>query len=92
MEEQEQLVLKVQQVFHDNGQRFGAEKIRAVLAENGTCASAKRIAAIMKELGLRSVRTNAKKDFKKRQYCQKDNLLERNFTAERPNEIWVSKF
>ena len=37
-----------------------------------------------------SVRPDAKKQFKKRQQYQKQNLLERQFTAERPNQIWVS--
>lgn len=90
MQEQENLMLKVQQVFDDNQQRFGADKIRTVLAENGIRVSKKRIAAIMQELDLHSVRTDAKQQFRKRQQYRKQNLLERQFTAERPNQIWVS--
>lgn len=88
--EQAQLMLKVQQIFDDNEQRFGAEKIRTILAESGIHVSAKRISAIMRELDLHSVRPDAKKQFKKRQQYVKQNLFERQFSAEHPNQIWVS--
>lgn len=74
--EQEELMIKVQQIFDDSQQRFGAEKIRMILAQSGVHVSAKRISAIMQELGLRSIRTNAKKQYKKRQQYQKQNLLQ----------------
>lgn len=89
-EEQAELMLKVQQIFDDSQQRFGAEKIRAVLMQNGVQVSAKRISAIMQELDLRSIRTDVKKQYKKRQQYAKRNLLQREFTAQRPNQIWVS--
>lgn len=88
--EQAQLMLQVQQIFDDSQQRFGAEKIRIILAENGIHVGKKRIRGIMQELGLESIRENAKKDYKKRQEYQRQNLLEQNFTASRQNEIWVS--
>lgn len=89
-EEQAELMLKVQQIFDDSQQRFGSEKIRTVLAHNGVRVSAKRISTIMQELELRSIRSYAKKQYKKRQQYAKRNLLEREFTAEHPNQIWVS--
>lgn len=89
-EEQAQLILQVQQIFDDSQQRFGAEKIRIILAENGIHVGKKRIRGIMQELGLASIRENAKKDYKKRQEYQRKNLLAQNFTASRQNEIWVS--
>lgn len=90
MEEQRILMLQVQQIFDDSQQRFGAEKIRIILSENGVRVGKKRIRDIMQELGLESIRENAKKDYKKRQEYQRKNLLNQNFTASRPNEIWVS--
>ena len=89
-EAQAELMRLVQQVFDDSSQRFGAEKIRVTLTESGVCVSTKRIAAIMRELGLQSVRPDAKKQYKKQQQYKKQNLLERQFTAEHPNQIWVS--
>jgi transposase InsO family protein len=89
-EEQAQLMLKVKQVFDDSEQRFGAEKIRVVLSNSGIHTSRKRIAAIMQELGLYSIRVDAKKQFKKKQQYAKQNLLKREFSAGHPNQIWVS--
>ena len=89
-EEQAQLMLKVKQVFDDSEQRFGAEKIRIVLADSGIHVSKKRILAIMQELGLSSVRVDAKKQFKRKQQYEKQNLLKREFSAGHPNQMWVS--
>ena len=88
--EQAELMLKVQQIFDDSSQRYGAEKIRIVLADNGVHVGKRRIAAIMKELDLQSVRPEAKQQFKKRQQEQKKNWLERSFAAQHPNQTWVS--
>lgn len=89
-EEQAQLMLMVRQVFDDSEQRFGAEKIRTVLADNGIHVGKKRVSAIMQELGLYSVRVDAKKQFKRKQQYAKQNLLKREFSATHPNQIWVS--
>ena len=89
-EEQAQLMLKVKQVFDDSEQRFGAEKIRMVLASRNIHVSKKRISAIMQELGLYSVRTDAKKQFERKQQSAKQNLLKREFSADHPNQTWVS--
>lgn len=89
-EEQAQLMLKIKQIFDDSEQRFGAGKIRAVLANSGIRISKKRIVAIMREMGLYSVRVDAKKQFKRKQQYAKQNLLKREFAADRPNQIWVS--
>ena len=90
MEDQRVLMLQVQQIFDDSQQRFGAEKIRIILSENGIHVGKKRIRDIMQELGLESIRENAKRDYKKRQGYRRKNLLNQNFTASRQNEVWVS--
>ncbi len=89
-QEQAQLMRVVQQAFDDSGQRYGAEKIRITLAESGIRVGIKRIAAIMQELDLHSIRLDSKKQFKKYQKYRKQNLLEQHFTANRPNQTWVS--
>ena len=83
-------MLKVKQAFDDSGQRFGAEKIRIVLADSGIHVSKKRILTIMQEMGLSSVRVDAKKQFKRKQQYEKQNLLKREFAVGHPNRIWVS--
>ena len=88
-EEKTQLMLKVKQIFDDSEQRYGADKIRAVLAENGLHISTKRVLPIMQELGLHSIRADAKKVYKN-QMRKKQNLLHRKFTTDHPNQVWVS--
>lgn len=88
--EQEQLMQLVQQAFDESQQRFGAKKIRTLLMEKGITISIKRVSSIMQELGLKSIRPEAKEEYLKRQRREKKNLLNRNFTADHPNQIWVS--
>lgn len=88
--ENEELMLKVRQIFDDSQQRYGADKIKAVLGQSGVQVSVKRVSTIMRELDLRSVRTDAKKQYKKNQRTMKKNLVERDFSAAHPNQIWVS--
>jgi len=75
IKEQQTLMLQVKQIFDDSKQRYGAEKIRITLAESGIRVGKKRILAIMNELGLVSIRENAKSNYKKRQQYQKQNLI-----------------
>ena len=89
-QEQQALMLQVKQIFEDSKQRYGAKRIRVVLAESGIHVGEKRIRAIMQELGLESIRQNAKQNYKKRQAYIKRDLLQREFTASRVNQIWVS--
>ena len=89
-DEKMQLMLNIKQIFDDSEQRYGAGKIRAVLAGTGQQVSTKRVSSIMQELGLQSVRTDAKKFYIKLQHRKKRNLLQRHFTADRPNQVWVS--
>ena len=44
----------------------------------------------MQELGLHSIRVDAKKQFKRKQQYAKKNLLKQQFSADYPNQIWVS--
>ena len=46
----------------------------------------------MKEMGLESVRTDAKKQYELRRKRDKENIVKRNFTIDQPNKIWVSDF
>lgn len=89
-DEKMQLMLSIKQIFNDCKQRYGAGKICAVLAETGQQVSTKRVSSIMQELSLQSVHTDAKKFYGKLQQCKKRNLLQRHFTADRPNQVWVS--
>lgn len=85
----EQLRIKIQQIYDDNKQIFGAAKITAIMKEEGYRTSIGMVRELMHDMGLISIWQNAKDLFDKEQKKYK-NHLNQEFTATRPNEIWVS--
>jgi putative transposase len=70
---------------------YGVPRIRAELAEQGICVGRKRVARLMRAAALagisrrRFVTTTVKGGGR-----QAPDLVDRNFTAERPNVLWVA--
>ena len=56
----EELRIKIQEVFDENHQIFGAEKITTVLKSNGIKASTKMVRELMRDMGLVSIRQVSK--------------------------------
>lgn len=85
----EELRIKIQQIYDDNNQIFGAAKIAAIMKEEGYRISIGMVRELMHDMGLISIRQEAKDLYDKEQKKYK-NHLNQEFTATRPNEIWVS--
>ena len=80
---------KIQTVYDDGRQIYGAGKIAAILKEQGCRVSEQMVRELMQDMGLCSIRQGAKKQYdKETKRCK--NYLNQQFTATRPNEIWVS--
>ena len=86
----EELKVFIQQIYDDNHQIFGAEKIAAILKEQGEPVTAPTVRELMKELGLLSVRLTAKTLYDREHKKPPTNLLNQQFYIERPNQVWVS--
>ncbi len=87
----EELRKEIQNIFDENRQVFGCEKICAILHERGYQAGTTLVRELMHEMSLNSVSSTAKQQWKTlNNYEQKTNLLRRRFYAEAPNRIWVS--
>ena len=85
----EELRQKIQTVYDDGRQIYGAGKIAAILKEQGCRVSERMVRELMQDMGLCSIRQGAKKQYdKETKRCK--NYLNQQFTATRPNEIWVS--
>lgn len=91
------LKAKIKRIFIKNEGRYGYRRITLALREEGYVVNHKKVAKLMKELGLKGER----KPKRKYQSYQGNigkiapNLLERNFTASKPNEKWgtdISEF
>ena len=88
----EELRTAIQEIFEESRQRFGSEKICAVLHERGYRAGTTLVRELMSEMGLSSVSTTSKRQWKKfSSYERKANILKRQFYAEAPNCVWVSR-
>ena len=85
----EELRLEIQRIYDDSRQIFGAAKICAVMKENGIRVSREMVSELMRDMGLISIRQDSKDLYDKEQRRFK-NYLNQQFTATRPNEVWVS--
>ncbi|UZU00246.1 IS3 family transposase [Chryseobacterium fluminis] len=88
----EKIKEQITSIYFSSKQRYGSPRIRFELNSLGYKISRITVAKYMKELGLRSklskkfkVTTNSKHN-----YLVVENLLNRNFIAEKPVQAWVS--
>jgi transposase InsO family protein len=83
----------IQEVTEQTRSRLGSPKLTLELEDRGIIVSRPRVARLMKSMGIRSV---VSKKFKvcttasNHPYAPSKNLLDRDFTAIRPGEKWVS--
>ena len=87
----DELSAKILQVYEESNQIFGAKKIRFVLAEQGVFTSEKMVSELMREMNIASIRLSAKRDhlLLNRDRRKRDHL-KKDFSAQRPNQAWVS--
>jgi transposase InsO family protein len=82
----------VETTYHQYKKRYGAPRVAIELNEQGIGCSVNHVADLLREKGLRA---RNGKGFKYRARTESrtnvsDNLLQRRFTADRPNRKWVS--
>lgn len=78
-------------IYHENKGRYGYRRITLELHNRGFCINHKTVRKLMKELGLQCfVRVQKYKSYKGEVGKICDNLLNREFDAEKPNEKWVT--
>ena len=79
----------IEEIFMKSNCTFGAGKVAAILKDRGYVVSERIVGDIMHANQWFSVKSNAKTlyEYSRR---KKENILKQNFTASRPNEIWVS--
>nr|WGE06194.1 IS3 family transposase [Bacillus subtilis] len=81
----------IQSIYDEHKGRYGYRRIRDELRNRGYQVNHKKVQRIMKELGLVSlVRIKKYRSYKGKVGKIAPNILERNFTAEKPNEKWVT--
>lgn len=85
----EELRLRIQEIYDENRQIFGADKIATIMKNEGIAVSKEMVRKLMREMGIGSVRQSAKKLYEDE--CKKHkNYLNQQFDTHAPNEVWVS--
>ena len=80
---------EIRLIFEESNQTYGAQRITAELRNRGYKTSKNTVTKIMRELGLFGVRTKAKELYYKNVYRKKQNILKRDFYADKPNQKWT---
>ena len=91
-EETRRLDAEIKSLFAASKRRSGSPKIARALNDRGWKVGENRVARRMRQLGLRSI---VRRRFKVTTHSQHrftvaPNRLQRDFTAQRPNQVWVS--
>lgn len=84
----EEMRIKIQQIYDDNNQIFGASKIYAIMKDEGYHTSVEMVRSLMRDMGLISIREGSKALYEKEK-LRYNNRVKRDFNATEPNQIWV---
>ena len=88
-----QLKSRIERIHSWSRGTYGAPRIRAELADEGQRVSRKRVARLMKEVGVEGVSRRRRTRTTHRKpggSCRAPDLVDRNFTAHRPDQLWVA--
>ncbi|OMP65639.1 transposase [Domibacillus epiphyticus] len=85
------LKAEIKAIYEEHEGRYGYRRIRDELANRGQKVNHKKVQRIMKKLGLKCiVRMKKYKSYKGSVGKIAPNILDRHFTANTPNEKWVT--
>lgn len=87
----QQLKKEITSIYHENKGRYGYRRITLELHNRGYNINHKTVQKLMKQLGIQCfVRIKKYKSYKGETGKICDNILNREFTADKPNEKWVT--
>jgi putative transposase len=87
-----QICPEIERVWHANRRVYGAKKVWKPLHRDGITVARCTVARVMRRLGLRGVvrGRRTRTTIPDALAARPQDLVQRNFTAERPNQLWVS--
>ena len=90
--ENEQLVMQIRQIHRELDRIYGSPRMTRALRQRGFECNHKRVERLMRVNGIRSKR---KRKFKVTTHSKHNravaaNLIQRDFTASKPNRLWTS--
>ncbi len=86
------LLERIREIHRTSRQTYGAPRIHAELIAQGHAVSRKRIARLMRNAGLAGIsrRKGTRTTVRDARARAAADLVERNFTAEAPDQLWVA--
>ncbi len=86
------LAVRIEQAYQGSRRTYGSPRVQAELRAGGVHCSRKRIARLMRQRGLSARRKAQRLHTTESQHAQPvaPNRLNREFTAQGPNEKWVA--
>ena len=89
-QDDKRLCEEARKLFEENHEEYGRVRMRKALRENGYPMSEGKVRRIMKEAGLVAKKSRKYKATtnSKHQYQVAENILNREFNAEKPNQKW----
>lgn len=84
------LKIRIRAIYECHKGRYGYRRITATLCKTAQVINHKTVQRLMQEMGLKSLVRPKKYRSYRGQYAAVPNLLDRQFTAERANQKWVT--
>ena len=87
-----ELTSMIRQVHADSGGIYGSPRVHAVLKREGVHVGRKRVERLMRQAGLAGISPRRGKGFTRRDPGAElaPDLVQRDFTADGPNRLWVT--
>ena len=87
-----EIIDKIKEIFINNKERYGYRRITLELRNQGYNVNNKKVYRIMVKLGLKPLKRNKRKYSSYKGTVGKiaDNLIERDFNADKPNKKWYT--
>ncbi len=87
-----EIIDKIKEIFINNKERYGYRRITLELRNQGYNVNHKKVYRIMVKLGLKPLKRNKRKNSSYKGTIGKiaDNLIERDFNANKPNQKWYT--
>lgn len=88
----EEIKEQIKSIFYENKGRYGYRRVTLELQNRGFNVNHKKVQRIMKELNLQSIQRPKRRYSSYKGTIGKiaDNLLKRNFKADKPNQKWAT--
>ena len=86
-----ELKVRILELYHQSGNRYGCIKLRQLLLNEGYFISQNKVLRLMRQLEIKSIVVRKYRHHRSSaDNTDRENLVARNFNTDKPNKIWLS--